>query len=500
MTLADLLMSIPDEAVHTLDATVGRSELTDSADSLCEALVQLGLQPGQVVAAMLPNEPTTVAALFGTWRAAGVYTPLNPRTVDRELADLLETLRPAVVLTTTALAHRFDTYRECGLHVITADDLAWSVRPSPKPATELRSYDLGVALLQFTSGTTGRPKPVPLRHATVLDLIDRLLATLRGTTTRTSTKAPMPNVVPVSLSLWAGIYQILFAFRAGAGVVLMDRFSPQTFAALVARYQIKSTVLPPAALTMILQDDDVSDLVPLRIVRSITAPLSPVQGRRFKDRFGVIVLNSYGQTELGGEVVGWTTADARAFGESKLGSVGRPLGGIDVEVQADEIMVRTPTTLARKVDPAFHDRLTDDGWFHTGDLGWFDDDGFLWLDGRVSDMINRGGLKVFPGQVEDVLLAAPTVRDAAVVGVPDDRLGEVPWAFVVSSGPSRDDAALMAWCRERLTAYRIPARIVGIEVLPRNEMGKVVKRDLVALAQQIREEEAAEPPRDEGKA
>ena len=104
----------------------------------------------------------------------------------------------------------------------------------------------------------------------------------------------------------------------------------------------------------------------------------------------------------------------------------------------DEVMVRTPTTAARKIDAAFLDRLTDDGWFHTGDLGWFDDDGFLWLDGRVSDMINRGGLKVFPGTVEDVLVAADGVREAAVVGVPDERLGEVPWAFVVRAGDIRD--------------------------------------------------------------
>ena len=166
-----------------------------------------------------------------------------------------------------------------------------------------------------------------------------------------------------------------------------------------------------------------------------------MQAGRFRDKFGVIVLNSYGQTELGGEVVGWSAADAREWGETKLGSVGRPLPGIDVTIADDEVMVRTPTTAARNIDPAFLDRLTDDGWFHTGDLGWFDDDGFLWLDGRVSDMINRGGLKVFPGTVEDVLVAADGVREAAVVGVPDERLGEVPWAFVArwTTGSTEDD-------------------------------------------------------------
>ena len=481
MSLAELLDGLPDVAVHTLDADVSRDELAASAEQLGALLAKSGLTTGQVVAAMLPNDATTIAALFGTWRAGGVYTPLNPRAADAEIATQLKTLEPVAVVTARALAQRFSTF---GLPVITGDALVWEMAALAEPPANARSYDSDVALLQFTSGTTGPPKPVPLRHSTVLDLIDRLLAKLRGAKPPTDKpkRPPMPNLVPLSLSLWAGIYQVLFAFRAGSGLVLMDRFSPKDFAALVERHQLRSTVLPPAALTMVLHDDSVTDLSPLKIVRSITAPLSPVQGARFRDKFGVIVLNSYGQTELGGEVVGWSAADAREWGETKLGSVGRPLPGIDVTIVDDEVMVRTPTTAARRIDPAFFDRLTDDGWFHTGDLGWFDDDGFLWLDGRVSDMINRGGLKVFPGTVEDVLLAADGVREAAVVGIPDDRLGEVPWAFVArhEDDPSEED--LIAWCRERLTPYRVPVRVVFVDQLPRNDVGKVVKRELAALA------------------
>ncbi len=481
MSLAELLNGLPDTAVYTLGSDVSREELSASAERLGTLLAELGLATGQVVAAMLPNDATTIAALFGTWRAGGVYTPLNPRAADAELITQLETLRPVAVITTPGLAHRFSTF---GLPVITGADLAWSLSPTSGKPDDPRQYDADVALLQFTSGTTGPPKPVPLRHATVLDLIDRLLAKLRGPkpTGSKPSRSPMPNLVPLSLSLWAGIYQVLFAFRAGSGVVLMDRFSPGDFAALVRRHRLRSTVLPPAALTMVLYDKSVTDLSPLKIVRSITAPLSPVQAARFRDKFGVIVLNSYGQTELGGEVVGWSAADARENGESKLGSVGRPLPGIDVTIANDEVMVRTPTTAARKIDPAFLDRLTDDGWFHTGDLGWFDDDGFLWLDGRVSDMINRGGLKVFPGTVEDVLVAADGVREAAVVGVADERVGEVPWAFVARTNDALREEDLIMWCRERLTPYRVPARIVFVDELPRNDAGKVVKRELAELA------------------
>lgn len=481
MSLAELLDGLPDVAVHMLGAEVSRDELAVGAYQLGALLAASGLTTGQVVAAMLPNDATTIAALFGTWRAGGVYTPLNPRAADAEIATQLATLRPVAVLTTPALAQRFSAFQ---LTVITGSTMAWESAASSEQPFDARSYDEDVALLQFTSGTTGPPKPVPLRHSTVLDLIDRLLEKLRGAKTVViqPKRSPMPNLVPLSLSLWAGIYQVLFAFRAGSGVVLMDRFCATDFAALVQRHQLRSTVLPPAALTMVLHDPSVTDLSPLKIVRSITAPLSPVQARRFRDKFGVIVLNSYGQTELGGEVVGWSAADAREWGETKLGSVGRPLPGIDVTIAEDEVMVRTPTTAARKVDPAFLDRLTDDGWFHTGDLGWFDDDGFLWLDGRVSDMINRGGLKVFPGTVEDVLLSAEGVREAAVVGIPDERLGEVPWAFVACTDDGLSEDGLISWCRDRLTPYRVPVRVVFVEALPRNDVGKVVKRELAALA------------------
>ncbi|OMC15150.1 class I adenylate-forming enzyme family protein [Mycobacterium colombiense] len=481
MSLGELLADLPDTAVHTLTVDVSRDDLTVSADRLAALLAETGLVTGQVVASMLPNDATTVAALFGTWRAGGVYTPLNPRAADAELASQLAILRPVAIITTPDLSQRFSEY---ALPVVAGSHLVWSLSRTSVQPHQPRRYDSDVALLQFTSGTTGPPKPVPLRHATVLDLIDRLLAKLRGAkpAAAQANRTPMPNLVPLSLSLWAGIYQVLFAFRAGSGVVLMDKFSPAEFAALVKRHRLRSTVLPPAALTMVLHDETVTDLAPLKIVRSITAPLSPVQAGRFRDKFGVIVLNSYGQTELGGEVVGWSAADAREWGETKLGSVGRPLPGIDVTIADDEVMVRTPTTAARKIDPAFLDRLTDDGWFHTGDLGWFDDDGFLWLDGRVSDMINRGGLKVFPGTVEDVLLAAEGVREAAVVGIPDERLGEVPWAFVARHTDELSEPDLIAWCRERLTPYRVPVRVIFVDQLPRNDVGKVVKGELAAMA------------------
>jgi acyl-coenzyme A synthetase/AMP-(fatty) acid ligase len=280
----------------------------------------------------------------------------------------------------------------------------------------------------------------------------------------------MPNLIPVPLSLWSGIYQVLFAFRVGAPVVVMERFDTLEFQSLVQRYAIRSTVLPPAAMVMLADDERVADLAPLKYVRSISSPLSPRQARRFRDRFGISVLNGYGQTELGGEVVGWSAADSRAFGDAKLGSVGRPHPGVEVRTDdgTGELLVRIPGRF--------------DDWQRTGDVADIDADGFVWIAGRVSDMINRGGLKVHPGEVEEVLRMSPAVADVAVAGAPDDRLGEVPVAFVVTAAPVRDPE-LEELCRRQLAPYKVPVRFERVTALPRNEVGKVLKRQLVASMQ-----------------
>jgi len=417
--LADLLPPAGDElAVHAPDGEWSRARLRARA---VEIAAELDVAPGTAVGVSLPNGGELVARLFGTWLAGAVYVPVNPR------------------LTATERAR------------IDADVIG-------------RVHDPGVALVSFTSGTTGPPKPVPLEHATVLELLDGVVGKLRA---KPGGGPPMPNLVPVSLSLWAGIYQVLFAFRVGAPVVVMDGFDTSTFTDLVRRFGIRSTVLPPAAMVMLADDDRIADLAPLKYVRSISSPLSPLQARRFRDRFGITVLNGYGQTELGGEVVGWSAADAKGFGDAKLGSVGRPHDGIDVRVDdAGELHVRTPRTRGE--------------WQRTGDIARIDDDGFVWIEGRVSDMVNRGGLKVHPGEVEEVLRLSPGVADAAVVGFADDRLGEVPVAYCVPAAgvlPPPDE--LEALCRQHLAPYKVPVRFVSVTELPRNEAGKVEHRRLL---------------------
>jgi long-chain acyl-CoA synthetase len=431
-----------------------RAEVETAVTERAAELAGAGAGRSDTVAVALPDSCEFVVAMFAVWRIGAVMVPLNVRAPERERAQQIEAAHATFVV---------------GPQGITPTGAA-AVDAPP-----------GAAFVTWTSGTTGTPQPIRHGHAEYLELLDRVLGPLRGSG-RGTARPPTPNLVPVALALNAGIYNVLFGFRAGAPVVILGRFDPTRFLMVVRRFGIRSTVLPPAAIAMLADAPDVDDLTPLRYVRSITAPLSPVLARRFHDRFGIVVLNGYGQAELG-EVIGWTAADAREHPE-KVGAVGRAHPGVDLRIvdrDADAIgrlLVRPPRrALGSGADDPLAGRVDPDGFVDTGDLARLDDDGFVWIEGRAGDLINRGGNKVFPDAVEEVLLLHPSVRDAGVVGEPDDRLGEVPVAYVVTDGEVAD-AALTALCREHLVPYKVPVAFRRVEEIPRTEVGKIRRRAL----------------------
>lgn len=440
VNLASLLMDHPfgdDEGLlHTVDRTVTAGEAMAAARRIA---AELGPLDRRAVAVQLPNGPDVVTTMVGVWLAGGVYVPVNPREPDVDA--VLAVTKPSAI-----------------------------VRPEGIERLEgAEPYGDDIAFIMWTSGTTGRPKPIQHTHTAYVELLQRVLGPLRAGGADPA-KRPTPNLIPVSMALNAGLYNSMFGLLAGAALVIMDRFDPVTFAELVRRFQIRSTILPPAAMAM-LTDSEVDDLAPLKYVRSITAPLSPLQAKRFVEKFsGTYVLNGYGQAEIG-EVIGWTAADAKAHPD-KIGSIGRPHPGVDVKIDAEgRLLVRAPNTAA-----GLEDRVDAEGYVDTGDLARIDDDGFVWIEGRAGDLINRGGNKVFPEAVEEVLRLHPAVDDAAVSGRPDDRLGEVPVAYLVGR-PVPDDE-LVDLCRQHLVAYKVPAAFTWLDELPRNEAGKVLRRQL----------------------
>jgi long-chain acyl-CoA synthetase len=469
--LASLLVDHPfadgEPLLHSIDATLTAGEARALARRVAADLEAAGVRPGQAVAVRMPNVPETVATFAGVWLTGAVVVPVNPRLPEPEVARIVDVVRPAAVV---------------------SGERGGSVGPGVADPSVARA---GVAVVLWTSGTTGRPKPIVHTHAGYLELVDRVLGPLSAA--RDRSKRPAPNLVPVGLTLNAGVYNMCFGLRAGAELVVMDRFDTATFATLVRRFAIRSTVLPPAAITMLNDDPAITDLAPLRYVRSITAPLSPLQARRFTQRFGVFVLNGYGQAELG-EVIGWTAADARDHPD-KLGAAGRPHPGVEVRIadgtgapvtagEVGHLLVRAAAVATEVAGAELRERLDADGFLDTGDLARVDADGFVWIEGRASDVVNRGGNKVFPDEVEEVLRLDPAVRDAAVAGAPDQRLGQVPVAFVVPSGTEDAEPAalaerLVALCRAHLAPYKVPVAFHVVDALPRSEVGKVLRRALV---------------------
>ncbi|WP_051684243.1 class I adenylate-forming enzyme family protein [Blastococcus sp. URHD0036] len=473
-SLATLLLGHPAADDQPLLLTASRSLTAGEARATCRAwaaeLRALGVVSGDAVAVRLDNAPEGVLAMMAIWAADAVFVPLNPASPPAEIEHALAATLPAAIIDPGA--------DSASVRIRTLDG-------------EHRRYDDGTAFITWTSGTTGPPKAILHTHSGYLELLDRVLGPLRGGGSD-PTRQPSPNLIPVSLSLNSGIYNSLFGLRAGAPLVIMERFRPDRFAELVTRFGVRSVVLPPAAIAM-LNASDVESLAPLRYVRSITAPLSPTQARLFRERFGVFVLNSYGQAEVG-EVVGWTAADAKEHPE-KVGAAGRPHAGISIRIvgpdgrelpagEVGSLRVKSARMAAGyATGEQLSARIDADGYLDTGDLGRVDDDGFVWIEGRAGILINRGGNKVFPEQVEEVLELSPAVAEAAVVGAPDERLGEVPVAFVVDAPgvPPAADDELVALCRQHLVPYKVPVAFHHVPSLPRTGVGKLRRPEIAAL-------------------
>ena len=479
--------------------------LNERACRLANGLAALGVGHGDRVGALLHNCNQFLEALFATAKLGAVFVPVNFRLVAREVGTLLDACGPKVLLAGEGFADLLATleaHPTFPQHRICVDDRL-PAEPTPDPAHPYEAWLAAqpadepaevvpreaVQMLMHSSGTTGLPKGIIFTHATTL-------ASSMAKIINFGLKASDVTVVFGPLFHAGPLMDLAMPLLLCGGRVVLGasrQFDPARLLSTIAAQ--RGTVIPiyPAMIRRILNEvPDLAayDLASLRLI--ITggegAIIPVIQG--VHERFpGVAFVNNYGSTE-GGPI---TTFLAPEDALRKIGSVGKESFGTEVRIadandqplpsgQVGEILVRGPL-----VTPGYWNRpdLTAEcwrnGWWHTGDLGRRDEDGFIYIAGRIKDMVKSGTENIFPIEVEQVIATLPGVVEVGVIGVPDDHWGESVAAFVVQSpGAALDADAVIAHCRANLASYKKPRYVLFVESLPRGTTNKVNKNALRA--------------------
>ena len=448
--------------------------LSLAADIVAESLAATSIIPGEPVGVILRNRPASIGLLVGTTLAGGCVVVLNPHVGPQRVRDEVD-----------ALGLRLVSGEPSDIDALFGDDpppavATFAVAALGAPGRLTAAARSGVAaetrvdtaIRLLTSGTTGPPKRSDLTYETLQRVLEgaKHYESQRSDDVRLRDGVVIVNSPLVHLG---GVFRVVQAFHDGRRISLLERFTVEDWVDRVRRHQPKTASLVPAALRMVLDADiDPADIASLRSVVSGTAPLSPETAEAFTTKYGVPVLTNYAATEFGGGVAGWNLADHRRYWHEKRGSVGRAHPGCELRVVDETTGVSLDAGHVGLLEVRAA-QLGGATWVRTTDLARLDEDGFLWILGRADQTIIRGGLKVQPDTVRRALERHPAVRAAAVIGIDDDRLGQVPVAVVEATRPGAiDRAELLTFSAETLARYEIPVAIVIVDSLPRTESGK----------------------------
>ena len=470
-------------------------QIGEAVAAIERALDAMGLPAEARVGVLLRNRPGHVAAILAVLASDRCLVTLNPLLPDARLSADIEGLGlPAIIVDEGDVARPgiADSLARAGLAVITIDARLDGVRVLPgyeQPQCDVATSP-GVAIEMLTSGTTGAPKRVALTRAA----FDASFADATGYEKgRAFTDAPRlrsgVTMIANPLTHIGGIYGCIGALMAGRRIALLERFTVAGWVDAVKRHRLKVAPAVPSAVRMLLEADVArEDLSSLSAMISGTAPLAPDLVDAFLDRYGVPILGNYGATEFAGAVAGWSLENFRALWAAKRGAVGRIHANVAARV-VDLVSGAVSPTGAEgilelqggQLGGSYH--VGGAAWLRTTDRAVIDDDRFLYIRGRADNAIIRGGFKIQPDDVVAVLHQHPAVREAAVVGVPDVRLGAVPAAALIlrAGHAAPDPEAIKTWLKERLLPYQVPVYLRVVDDFPRTPSMKPSTPGLQAL-------------------
>ncbi|MBJ8344660.1 long-chain fatty acid--CoA ligase [Antrihabitans sp. YC2-6] len=470
----------PDEIVLRLDeAEVSFANLDAASAGLAGLLVARGLRPGDRVGIMLPNVPYFAIVYYGVLRAGGVVVPMNVLLKERETAFHLSDSAasfifawPAFAL--AALAGADAVGAECVL--VTPGDFEELIAAADPVDEPVARSDSDTAVILYTSGTTGTPKGAELTHANLRGNV-AVVVDMVGLTES--------DVILGALPLFHAFGQtagLNAAVAAGSCLTLIPRFTPEKALQIIERDGVTVFEGVPTMFAAMLHCNARTSAKSLRLCISGGAALPVDVMRGFEEAFGCAVLEGYGLSE---------TSPVASFNhpgrERKPGSIGTPVAGVEMKLLTPndegigEIAIRGANVMKGywNCPDATASAIDAEGWFRTGDLARCDAEGYYFIVDRSKDIIIRGGFNVYPREIEEVLYGHPAVREAAVLGVPDDLLGnEIGAAVALIPGSEEDAPGIREFVRERVAAYKYPRHIWFVDELPKGPSGKILKREI----------------------
>lgn len=456
------------EAVVDGPLRLSFTELVDRIRCTAGAFAELGIERGDRVAIWAPNSAEWVIAAFGLLTAGGVLVPVNTRFKADEAADIIGRSGARAVMVQKGFLDQ-DYTVPAGVPVI---DLKSDFLGSGSPfSREVRGTD--IADIIFTSGTTGRPKGAKMNHHQTLRMYEEW-ATLADL--RRGDRYLMINPYFHTFGLKAGL---IASFLRGATMLPVAVFEIDRVVELIEAERVTMLPGPPTLYHSLLAVEDKSKLATLRAGVTGAADIPVELVRRIHDELPFqTLMTGYGLTEAGNVTL---SRPGDSF-EDVATTAGLPCEGVEARIADDgEVLVRGYGVMQGYLDDpvATAAAIDSDGWLHTGDLGALTDSGRLRIVGRKKDMYIVGGFNAYPAEIEGVLLEHPAIAQVAVIGVPDDRLGEVGKAFVVAKGgaPLRAEDVI-AWSRERMAGFKVPRYVEFLDELPLNATGKVMKDQL----------------------